>query len=206
MNGLQKVVIVEDDKVLLESYKYFFSNYTDYHLVKAFSNIEDLLIFIDTNNVDIIISDVNLPGLSGIEGLKRVKKINSDIKMILISIHEESSIVIDSIKNHADGYLIKPISEEELLKTLNLLEKGGIPLSENVTLKLVEELRFNKIKMFSERENEIASLLLNGNTYSSIAEKLFISASTVNYHIQKIYLKLNVNSKIEALKILRKLK
>lgn len=200
MRGKKTVIIVEDEEVLLEAYKYFFESFDDYSLKGAYLSVEDALAEYEEYYPDIIISDISLPGISGVEGIKKFKRLDKEVKILILSIHDDVSFVLDAIKNFADGYLTKPVKKEELLKALNALEVGGAPLSDDVSRKLIGLFQKKSLPMFSERENEIVELLMNGHTYNSIAEHLFITHSTVNYHIQNIYAKLDVTSKSEALK------
>jgi len=202
---LKTVIVIEDDEVLLDSYRYFINNIEDYTLKGLYATVEDALD--DYKNVypDIIISDISMPGMGGIEGAKQFKKIDSDVKIIIVSVHDDIGYIMDAIKNNADGYLTKPVNKAKIQQAFNALNANGAPLSDDVSRKLMSVFQKQKLDMFSNRENEIIQLLSQGHTYNSISEKLFVTASTVNFHIQNIYTKLGVKSKTEALKRLQEL-
>ncbi len=199
--------------MLLDSYEYYINSFEDFTLKGLYTNINDALKEYETIYPDIIISDISLPGgLNGIEAIKTFKNLDNAVKIILISVHDDVDRILNSIENKADGYLTKPITKNKLLDALQALNRGGSPLSPNVSKLVMTILRQKQQKnlfdkdLFSEREIEILSLFTEGYTYNNIAESLFISHSTVNFHIQNIYDKLNVRSKSDALKKLKSFK
>ena len=197
----KSVIAIEDNIPLLECYKYFISEFENYELIKGYTSVEEA--YQDAkhiSSVDIIISDISLPGVNGIKGIKMFKELYPKTKVLMISVNEETPTILKSINEYADGYLTKPINKDLLLESLNKLSKGEVPLSSVVTQKIIETLRPKKVEGFTERENEVIFLLSKGYSYNNIADELFISSSTVNYHLQNIYLKLDVKSKSEALK------
>lgn len=206
MNTLKKrIIVIEDDPILLDSYEHYISTFKNFSLKAMYNNVHDALKHYETTSPDIIISDISMPGISGIEGIKKFKEKDSSVKIILISVHDEIDFVLNSIENKVDGYLTKPISKNGLLHALESVEQGGIPLTPDISkllVKLVVDKKddlFSKNDLFSEREIEILKLFTTGHTYKSMAETLFISHSTVNFHIQNIYSKLDVNNKSDAL-------
>lgn len=202
---MRRIIVVEDDSILLDSYEYYLSTYKNYTLTGSYNNIYDALDDYKNSRPDIIISDISMPGMNGVKGIKKFKELDDSVKIILISVHDEIDYVLNSIENEVDGYLTKPINKESLLDALDSITCGGVPLTPDISKLiinlLVKEKKgiFNKNEMFSEREIEILKLFTTGHTYKSIAENLFISHSTVNFHIQNIYSKLDVNNKSDAL-------
>lgn len=205
MTSKKRVIVIEDDEILLESYEYYIKSFEGYDLKGLYRNVNDALKDFENTYPDIIISDISMPGISGIEGVKRFKALDSSVKIILISVHDDIDFVLDSIKNKVDGYLTKPINKESLNQALLSVEYGGVPLTGDISKLIIDMLRTEKQEifahddMFSGREVEILELFTKGYTYKSIAETLFISHSTVNFHIQNIYSKLDVNNKSDAL-------
>lgn len=201
----RRIIVIDGDSILLDSYEYYLSTFENYSLKGLYSNVYDALEDYENTRPDIIISDISMPGISGIEGVKRFKQIDSSVKIILISVHDEIDFVLNSIENKVDGYLTKPINRNRLLQALESVEYGGIPLTADISKLLINLLvtekksLFSKNNMFSDRETEILKFFTTGHTYKSIAETLFISHSTVNFHIQNIYSKLDVNNKSDAL-------
>lgn len=201
----RRIIVVEDDPILLDSYEYYLSTYDNYLLTGLYSNIYDALNDYKNSQPDIIISDISMPGINGIEGIKMFKELDASVKIILISVHDEINYVLSSIENKVDGYLTKPVNKNSLLDALNSVKCGGVPLTPDISKLIIDLLvnqkkdLFNKNDMFSDREIEILKLFTTGHTYKSIADTLFISHSTVNFHIQNIYNKLDVNNKSDAL-------
>lgn len=204
------VVIVEDKKFIREGLEMLLESNDEFYCSGAFSDCESMLEIIETLEVDIIIMDIGLPGISGIEGTRRVKKILPHINIIVLTIHEESEKVFEALISGASGYLIKTTPHEELLLSIKDAYDGGSPMNSHIAKKMVELLRaFDEQKksddaLLSERENEVLSGLSEGKNYKQIGEKLFISAHTVRYHIRNIYEKLNVNSQTAAIALAMK--
>lgn len=117
----------------------------------------------------------------------------------MVSSKSDFGIIKKAFKNGANGYLTKPLCEIRLLSALNSIKYEGAAMSRDIIHKVISNFQVKSYNFFSERENEIIDYLCRGATYKVIADKLFVTTSTVNFHIQNIYLKLNVNSKSEAL-------
>ena len=200
-NDKTSVIVIEDDEVLLDAYEYYINSYEGFELIGMYSTVTSALKDYDNVQPDIIVSDISMPGLNGIEGVKKFKTLNESIKIILISVHDEVDYILDFIESRVDGYLTKPISKDSLLNALESVLVGGMPLTGDVSKQIVNMLRNQKEddfiveNIFSEREAEILNLFTKGYTYKAIAETLFITHSTVNFHIQNIYCKLDVNNK-----------
>lgn len=205
----KKVIVIEDNDILLDSYEYYLSTFEDYNLKGLYTNVNDALNEYENIYPDIIISDISMPGINGIDAISKFRALDSSVKIILISVHDDMRYVLNSIENNVDGYLTKPITKISLLKALESLNKGGVPLTGDISKLLINILKrerdqdkFDK-DLFSAREREILKLFTSGYTYKNIAETLFITHSTVNFHIQNIYDKLNVRNKTEAINSLK---
>lgn len=123
----------------------------------------------------------------------------------MISDQSDFEIIKKAFKNGANGYLTRPVSNERLHNALNSIKNEGAAMSNDIIKKVISNFHRKSYQFFSERENQIVDYLCRGATYKIIADKLFVTTSTINFHIQNIYLKLNVNSKSEALSKLREL-
>jgi DNA-binding NarL/FixJ family response regulator len=204
------VVIVEDKKFIREGLEMLLESHDDFLCSGAFADCESMLENIESLEADIIIMDIGLPGISGIEGTKKVKQILPHVNVIVLTIHEESDKVFEALISGASGYLIKTTPHEELLKSIKEAYDGGSPMNSHIAKKMVELLRaFDEQKkadseLLSERENEVLTALADGYAYKQIGEKLFISSHTVRYHIRNIYEKLNVNSQTAAIALAMK--
>lgn len=199
------VVVVEDKEFIREGLEALLSTSDGFNCSGAFGDCESMLNSIESLDVDVIIMDIGLPGISGIEGTKRVKKLLPAVNVVVLTIHEESEKVFEALISGACGYLPKTIPHEELLLSIKDAYEGGSPMNSHIANKMVDLLRaFNEEKqadadLLSDRESEVLTALADGKAYKQIADMLFISPHTVRYHIRNIYEKLNVNSQTAAI-------
>ncbi|MFD2586770.1 response regulator transcription factor [Croceitalea marina] len=200
-----RVIVIDGDQSSHPKYEQYFETFYDYKLVGAFKSVHDALQNYRKYRPDIVLSEVSLFGISGIEGIQYFRKKDQAIKIILLSVKNDFDIVKKAFKAGANGYLTKPVTNDRLLEALNSVKDNGAALSHDVARTVVEMFQKKKYESLSKRENQIVEYLGQGATYKSIADKLYVTPSTVNFHIQNIYLKLNVNSKSAALEKLRML-
>ena len=200
-----KVMILDGDLRLMEAYPYYFHTYRDYDLIGIYSSADEALEDYKKHKPDIVLSEVRLNGDSGIEALRQIRRRDPDAKVIMVSDDNDFNTIKQAFKYGAVGYLTKPLSKDRLQNALDSIKYEGAAISSDIARKVISVFRRKTYDRFSERENQIIDYLCQGATYKMIAEKLFVSASTVNFHIQNIYLKLDVNSKSEALSKLQEL-
>ena len=200
-----KIIVIDHDLSFHEAYEYYFETYRDYSLKGIYGSIKEALQDYDKTQPDIIVSEVSMPDGCGIEGIGHFRKKDSQVKIIMLSAQSDLEIVKKAFKNMADGYLTKPVSKSSLFHALNSIKYEGATISNDIAKKIISLFQPKRYASFSERENQIIEYLSQGATYKTIANNLFVTPSTVNFHIQNIYLKLNVNSKSEALKKLREM-
>lgn len=201
-----KVIAIDNDIAFHETYYYYFKSYFNYSLEGIYTSVEDAMAEFDWIRPDMILSEVHLSeGVAGIDGIKLFKEENPDVKVIMVSTQSDFDVIKTAFKSQANGYLTKPISKKRLLRALNSIRDEGAALSSDIAKKIISMFQRKSYRIFSDRENQIIEYLSQGATYKSIAEKLFVTPSTINFHIQNIYLKLDVNSKSEALQKLREL-
>ncbi len=201
-----KIVAIDNDLAFHDTYAYYFQSYFNYSLARIYTSVEEALAEFDWVQPDIILSEVNMEeGLSGIDGIECFKEKDPDIKVIMVSEQSDYEVIKKAFKNQANGFLTKPITKKRLLRALNSIRDEGAALSSDIAKKIISMFQRKSYKIFSDRENQIIDYLGQGATYKTIAEKLFVTPSTINFHIQNIYLKLDVNSKSEALRKLREL-
>ncbi|HLT51774.1 MAG TPA: response regulator transcription factor [Arenibacter sp.] len=200
-----KIIVIDNDPFYHEAYQNYFETYPDYTLMGIYSSVTEALA--DYKNVlpDIIVSEVTLPDMCGIEGIKLFRKKDPNVKVIMISAFIDLENIKKAFKNMANGYLTKPINKDSLHHALNSINYEGATMSNDIVKKVISMFQRKYYDEFSERENQIIEYLYEGATYKTIANKLFVTPSTVNFHIQNIYLKLNVNSKSEAFAKLREM-
>lgn len=200
-----KVIVIDNDHHYHESYRYFFSTYNDFPLSGLFRTVEEALQHFDVIEPDIVVTDVTLPGTSGIEGIADFRIRYPEIKVIMVSAENDYEVIKKAFKNGANGYLTKPLTRKRLKHALNSIKYEGAVLSNDIAAKVIAMFQRKSYDVFSKRENQIIEYLSQGATYKFIADKLYVTTSTINFHIQNIYLKLDVNSKSEALQKLREL-
>lgn len=200
-----KVMVIDSDMRFLEAYPYYFSTYRDYDLVGIYPSAEEALEAYLELRPDIVLSEVHLPTGSGIDAIAEIRKRNSDARILMISDENDFEYIRKAFKFGAAGYLTKPITANRLKEALDSIRFEGAAISNDIALQVISAFRRKSYENFSQRENEIIEYLCQGLTYKNIAEKLFVTPSTVNFHIQNIYLKLDVNSKSEALEKIREL-
>jgi len=192
-------MLIDNDPLFHEAYRYFFEKYKDYSLGGIYVSVEDALKDYVKVQPDIIVSEVSMPNLPGIEGIHSFRKKDRDIKIIMISDEADFGLIKRAFKNGANGYITKPVTKKRLYHALNAIKYEGATMSNDIVEKVISNFHKKSYVFFSERENQIIDYLCKGATYKIIADRLFVTPSAVNFHIQNIYLKLNVNSKSEAL-------
>ncbi|MBK5284432.1 MAG: response regulator transcription factor [Bacteroidia bacterium] len=170
----------------------------------AFPNCDDLMRRIEKSNPDVIVMDIEMPGISGIEGVKLVKEKYPDLKILMETIFDDDEKIFDSICAGAEGYILKNTAPVEILEAIKEIYEGGSPMTPTIAnrvLKMVRSQRTSDSKSLfnlTDREKEILSCLVEGMSYKLIADECTISIDTVNVHIKNIYKKLHVHSKSEA--------
>jgi len=198
-----KVCIVEDLPEVREGLISLITMDERFEMLAAFQNAELALDEIPAWEPDITILDINLPGMNGVECLKKLKKICVKCQFIMYTIYEDDEKVFDALSAGATGYLLKKTPLSKITDSLVELHEGGSPMSTQIARKVINRLKKDEgediIDVLSPRENESLHLLAKGLLYKEIAEKLGISTATVRQHIHKIYEKLHVQNRTEAI-------
>ncbi|MCB0730394.1 MAG: response regulator transcription factor [Ignavibacteriae bacterium] len=198
-------VIVEDVEFLRNGIAAIINGTEGFKNLAAFEDCESMLAEIENLVPDILITDIGLPGMSGIEGMREVKKILPNQTIIVLTVHEENENIFEAIMAGASGYLPKKTPPAELLKSIKEAYDGGSPMNSEIAGKVIKLLRniapkkeAEELIDLSDREYEILNSLSQGFGYKRIASNLYISIETVRYHIKNIYKKLHVCSQSEA--------
>lgn len=197
------VAIIEDNTAVREGLAFVIDTTEGFKCVGKYTSCEDALEGIIDERPDVVLMDIGLPGMSGIAGVRILKSKYPDIEVLMLTIYENNEQVFEAICAGADGYLLKTTPPAELLEAIRQVTQGGAPMSPAISRKVLEMFQHSQsgsAEQFelSERELEILHFLVQGNSYKVIAQKLSISAHTVNFHVKNIYRKLHVNSKSEA--------
>ena len=199
------IAIVEDLDVVRNGLKDFISLSTDFLVVGSYKSGEEALQKLPEARPDIVIMDINLPGMNGIECIRQVKVKSPDTQFMMFTVYENDDKVFDALKAGASGYLLKNTGLLQIAESIKELHEGGSPMSANIARKMVNLVRGDSDKktpfldLLSPREKEILQLLAKGLLYKEIAEQLNITTGTVRIHIHKIYEKLHVQNRTEAI-------
>ena len=205
-----KVAIVEDNNTLRKSLTNLINQSEEMQCVASLENLLNVVSEFRKASPDIVLMDIGLPNISGIEGVRTVKENLKNIQVLMFTVFEDDEKIFEAIKAGASGYLLKKSSPQEIIDAIKSLHLGGAPMSANIARKVIESFQHHNSHTkedfrLTTRENELLNSLIEGISYKKLAEKYFISISTVRTHIRHIYEKLHVNSKAEAVaRILKK--
>ena len=202
-----KVSIVEDDVLLRQNLKLLLSGETGISVVSVYGSAEEALRSIAKARPEILLADIGLPGMSGIELIRELKDQMPGLEIMAHTVFDDRETVFSAIKSGASGYILKGSTPRELIDALHTLAKGGSPMSPKIARKVIREFQDEGIDeqyLLSHRETEIVKEIENGLTYKDIAAKLSISPHTVHTHIKNIYEKLHAKDRQGALVAARK--
>jgi DNA-binding NarL/FixJ family response regulator len=199
-----KIVIIEDNQVVRESLKLLISGFGGYIISGAYESCEDAFKHIGKEHPGLVLMDLELPGMNGIDGIKYIKKHWPEVEVIMLTVHDDSEVVFKALIAGASGYITKDSSHNKILDAIDEIHKGGAPMSMPIARMIVDSFQRNLDTPLSARETEVLELLATGKSYSVIADELFIHKETVKTHIKNIYMKLHVNSKADAIEYAKK--
>jgi len=202
-----KVAIVEDDEVVRESLAVLISGASGFMCLGAYARPLDAILAIPQDSPDVLLMDIQLPEISGIECVRRLKTMVPSVQVIMLTMYEDDQLVFDSLQAGAAGYLLKRTPHVQILAAIEDVHRGGSPMSSSIARKVVQLARQAQIvpvsagaglTRLSPREVQILEHLSKGFRYKEIAEVLSISVETVRTHLRRIYEKLQVSSRTEA--------
>ncbi len=197
-----RVSIVEDLAEIREGLAELIRSDRELSLVGSFEDAESAVQELPNLDADIVIMDINLPGMSGIECIKNVKEKCPATQFMMFTVYENDDKVLQAMQVGATGYLLKRTKPEQILDSIKELNQGGSPMSSNIARKLLNiflhEKKATKKEVLSDRENEVLQLLADGLLYKEIADRLYIGHGTVRQHLHNIYEKLHVHNRTEA--------
>lgn len=198
-----KVGIVEDNAALKLSLEQLFNKTQGMQCVASLNNLMNVLSEFKRAKPDVVLMDIGLPGINGIEGVRTVKSNFETIQVLMFTVFEDDEKIFDAIRAGASGYLLKKTPPEEIVQAVRELHEGGAPMSPSIARKVIHAFQSQPSAAITDyqltgREKEILYSLVDGLSYKKIAEKYFISISTIRTHISNIYQKLHVNSKSQA--------
>lgn len=205
------VAIIEDNNIIREGLAALINGTEGYKCVGLYPTSEKFLEQVPTLKMDVILMDIGLPGMNGIEAIKKAREINPDLNFLMLTVYEESEMVFQALCAGACGYLVKKTPPTRLLEAIKDIYEGGSPMSSQIARQVIIEFQKEKNLVsidnysLSNREKEVLNHLSNGKSYQEIGDQLYISVDTVRHHIRNIYKKLHVHSQSEAVaKAIRK--
>lgn len=195
--------IVEDNNLFRESMAGVINQTPGMHCPHTFSTCEEAIQVLEMGDApEIILLDIGLPGMSGIEGLKHFHALSPATQVLILTVHEDHDKVFEALCAGATGYLLKPTSMAEVVEAIETVRRGGSPMNAQIARKVLT--MFSRLAVpkkdygLTDREQEVLHLLVDGLTQRRIAETLFLSEHTINTHIRNIYAKLHVHSRSGA--------
>ena len=200
---IKRVAIVEDDKGLREQLVLVLKTAADVECVAAYGSAEEALKCIEAARPDVVLMDINLPRMSGIECVAKLKEIMPSLQIIIVTVYEDSERIFHALRSGASGYLVKSSSPEQLLEAITDVTQGGSPMSTHIARKVVQHFHLigpavEEEDPLSPREKEVLELLAAGYIYKEIGDKLTISTETVRTYVKHICQKMHVKNKTEA--------
>ena len=195
------VAIVEDDDDIREALALLISGSPGLACTGVFRDCESAIERIGELMPDVLLLDIELPGMSGISAIPQLRGILPELDILMVTIHESDAMIFEALCAGASGYLVKTTSPGKLLKSIEEIHNGGAPMSAPIARRVIRSFRKNASRAndpLTRRETEILSQLCKGESYKMIADSLCISRGTVHTHIKKIYKKLHVSSNAQA--------
>jgi DNA-binding NarL/FixJ family response regulator len=199
------VCIVEDNQEIRSGLKMIINSSEELKCENDFSNAEEAIAFLTSSNCDVVLMDIDLPGMNGIEAITKLKVICPKTQFMMITVYEDDDMIFKSLEAGASGYLLKNSSVSQIAQAVIDLHQGGSPMSPGIARKVLNTFKESPkdhkpdYQNLTEREKEIVDHLSLGFRYKEIADQLNIGSATVRTHIQNIYQKLHVQSRTDAL-------
>lgn len=199
----KSVVIVEDDRALRQQFLEILATASDIRCIGAFASAEEALKAIPGKMPDVVLMDIKLPGMSGIECVAKLKRALPSLQIIMVTIFEDSERIFRALKAGASGYLVKSRPPEQLLEAIRDVHSGGSPMSSHIARKVVQHFHLlalspKEAENLSPREEQVLDLLASGFIYKEIGDKLNISVETVRTYVKNICNKMHVRNRLEA--------
>lgn len=197
--------IVEDNKKIRDLIQRYLDMQDELSCPVAVDSVEEMLEYLEEHSApDVILMDIQLPGMSGIKGISLIKEKYEDVDIIMLTVYHDSHKIFNALRAGASGYLLKHTSLPEIKESILKLVDGGAPMSPQIARKVINHFQENAPKKNTDsdltpREHDIVNGLVDGLSYKMIADRYDISIDTVRAHIRNIYKKLHVNSKAEVI-------
>jgi DNA-binding NarL/FixJ family response regulator len=198
-----KVSIVEDDPQVCGSFACLVDASEDCRCISQHGSVEQAIAELPKIAPDVVLMDINLPGMNGVSGVYHLKKLLPKTQFVMLTVYEDSDLIFSALKVGATGYLLKRSAPTDLIAAIREVQGGGSPMTSQIARKIVQSFQLSpsrdaEMQKLSARESEVLHYLAQGYLYKEIADVLKISYTTVNTHIRHIYEKLHVTSRTEA--------
>lgn len=198
-----RVAIIEDDSTIREGYAFLIDNTNGYKVTGSYPSWEIAQRKIADEAPDVLLLDVELPGISGIDALPKIKKLLPDTHVLILTVYESDTTIFRALGSGAAGYLTKNTAPEKIISAISEVMDGGGPMSANIARMVIGSFKRAEQSPLSRRETEVLEQVATGKSRKRIADELFIDLETVKSHIKNIYNKLDVHSKADAIQTAR---
>jgi DNA-binding NarL/FixJ family response regulator len=195
-----QIVVIEDDEIIREGYALLIGRTEGYSVVNTYASFDEAAKTIADDFPDVILLDIELPGTNGIQAIPKLKKIVPHAYILILTVYESEKTIFEALGNGASGYLTKNTPAAKIVESIREVKEGGGPMSVNIARMVIKSFQRNQESPLSRRETQILEQIADGKSRSQIARDLFIDLETVRSHIKNIYLKLDVNSRADAIK------
>jgi len=198
-----KLGIVEDSRTTREGLETIINLSPDFRCVCSCDTAEKALVQLPKHAPEVVLMDIQLPGMSGIECVAKLKKLLPDTQVIMVTVYEDPDRIFSALRNGASGYLLKRSTPEQVLTAIRDVQRGGAPMSGEIARKVILHFRdqsatTEEVEALTAREREVLELVANGFINKEIADRLGVSVEGVRWHLKRIYVKLHVRSRTEA--------
>ena len=195
-----RIVVIEDDEIIREGYTLLIGQTEGYQVVNSYASYDDAVKTIADDSPDVILLDIELPGTNGIQAIPKLKRVLPHAYILILTVYESEKMIFDALANGASGYLTKNTPAAKIVESIREVKNGGGPMSVNIARMVIKSFQRNQESPLSKRETQILEQIADGKSRSQVAKDLFIDLETVRSHIKNIYLKLDVNSRADAIK------
>jgi len=197
------ISIVEDSRTFQQALAQVLTESTAFKLGSIYGSAEAAMNGLPEEKPDVVIVDIQLPGQSGIQLIRTIRRLQLPVRFLVCSIHDDDDKIMEALENGAEGYILKDSSATQIRQALDELLQGGAPMSPYIARRVIsffrKPLQQQPTELLTLREQEVLNLLAAGLQYKQIADRMYLSLETVKTHLRNIYAKLHVQNKVEAL-------